>query len=72
MCHRAVIVGADLQGMPLQSGTHAALEAQGLAWARHVKEPWQVMVMAGAYVIITVVLQVCALWSNRTRIYYPW
>jgi hypothetical protein len=57
-CHTTAIVGADCKGHALQSATHDQLISQGLAWSRHVKETWQVMVAAGAYIIISVVFQV--------------
>jgi hypothetical protein len=66
LCHNAAvtaattaaIVGADCKGHAQQSAIHNQLVSQGLAWSRHVKETWQVMVAAGTYIILSVVFQV--------------
>jgi hypothetical protein len=52
------IVGADCSGTKIASETHDQLVTQGLAWSQHIKETWQVMVAAGAYVILSVIFQV--------------
>ncbi|KAG5178054.1 hypothetical protein JKP88DRAFT_264782 [Tribonema minus] len=54
----SAIVGADSEGRAIASQTHEQLQQQGLAWAKHIKEPWQIMVIAGAYIILSVVFQV--------------
>lgn len=42
---------------------HGQLVARGRAWGAHIAEPWRILVCAGAYIILSVGLEitVCAL-----------
>ncbi|KAJ1627773.1 hypothetical protein T492DRAFT_1120330 [Pavlovales sp. CCMP2436] len=52
-----VIAGAHAtDGGPLPSPTHDALVVQGVHWGRHVREPWIVLCLVGAYILLTVLL----------------
>jgi hypothetical protein len=37
-----------------ESGIHERLVKQGRTWARHVQEPWEILVLVGAYLIVSV------------------
>ncbi|CAM9334372.1 unnamed protein product [Chrysoparadoxa australica] len=52
------ICGASSLGVANNSSTHRELQDQGKRWALHVKEIWQVLVMTGAYIFLSVVLQI--------------
>lgn len=51
------IVGYDINGVPVGDslfGTHSHLVQQGRAWGEHVSEPWNVLVLTGIYIFLSV------------------
>ena len=52
------IVGHDPYGAPNESATNKQLVTQGKRWAVHINEPWQITVIIGCYIIVSVGLNV--------------
>lgn len=48
------IVGFDETGNPKESLLHNEIVHRGKVWAEHVKEPWIVLLMVGAYFIVSI------------------
>lgn len=49
--------------MPADHSVHGQLVQRGKAWANHISEPWKILVYVGAYIILSVGLEltICSL-----------